>query len=253
MIRKSRTSVFIRYALSYIAVVLLLFCSITGYLYVRLSGEAREEIIDNQINRLSRIASQHESYISAMLNTAEEIGLSPDIEFFRYNEETTASTFCDQVYLYFFGDDMIYSSSSSMTLSLFARMMRYEFIPMENLVSLIASTDRMTILPAQQVSSTLVDSSRVVTFLVPLGSAPGSGKGILLLVASSYSNPINGLLASHFDRTYVIDPRYYAEWAGKEFDLEAYAAEKEITDLLLLGDIDFFLKDLAGEAEGGNA
>ena len=87
MIRKSRTSVFIRYALSYIAVVLLLFCSITGYLYVRLSREAREEIIDNQINRLSRIASQHESYISAMLNTAEEIGLSPDIEFFRYNEE----------------------------------------------------------------------------------------------------------------------------------------------------------------------
>ena len=80
-----------------------------------------------------------------------------------------------------------------------------------------------------------------------------SGKGILLLVASSYSNPINGLLASHFDRTYVIDPRYYAEWAGKELDLEAYAAEKEITDLLLLGDIDFFLKDLAGEAEGGNA
>ena len=80
-----------------------------------------------------------------------------------------------------------------------------------------------------------------------------SGKGVLLIVASSYSNPINGLLASHFDRTYVIDPRYYAEWAGKEFDLEAYAAEKEITDLLLLGDIDFFLKDLAGEPEGGNA
>ena len=66
MIRKSRSSVFIRYALSYIAVVLLLFFSITGYLYVRLSGKTREEIIDNQINRLSPIASQHESYISAM-------------------------------------------------------------------------------------------------------------------------------------------------------------------------------------------
>ena len=72
MIRKSRSSVFIRYALSYIAVVLLLFFSIAGYLYVRLSGKTREEIIDNQINRLSRIAAQHESYISAMLNTAEE-------------------------------------------------------------------------------------------------------------------------------------------------------------------------------------
>ncbi|MBO7663814.1 MAG: hypothetical protein J6U01_10620, partial [Clostridia bacterium] len=75
MIRKSRSSVFIRYAFSYIAVVLLLFFSITGYLYVQLSARVREEIIGNQINRLSRISAQHESYISAMLNTAEEIGL----------------------------------------------------------------------------------------------------------------------------------------------------------------------------------
>ena len=57
MIKKSRSSVFIRYALSYIAVVLLLFFSITGYLYVRLSGKSREDFIDNQINRLSRIAN----------------------------------------------------------------------------------------------------------------------------------------------------------------------------------------------------
>ena len=219
MIRKSRTSVFIRYALSYIAVVLLLFLSITGYLYVRLSSRAREEIIDNQINRLSRIASQHESYISAMLNTAEEIGLSPDIEFFRYDEEpwkaydlqlkmvpytTTSSTFCDQVYLYFFGDDRIYSSSSSMSLSLFARMMRYEFIPMESLVSRISNTDRLTILPAQQVSSTLVDSSRVVTFLVPLGSAPGSGKGVLLFLIkdSVYQSLFADAIEGHIN-TYI--------------------------------------------------
>ncbi len=219
MIRKSRTSVFIRYALSYIAVVLLLFFSIAGYLYVRLSVKTREEIIDNQINRLSRIAAQHESYISAMLNTAEEIGLSPDIEFFRYDEEpwkaydlqlqmvpytTTSSTFCDQVYLYFFGDDRIYSSSSSMSLSLFARMMRYEFIPMENLASQIAGTDRLTILPAQQVSSTLVDSSRVVTFLVPLGSNPGSGKGVLvfLIKDSVYQSLFSDAIEGHIN-TYI--------------------------------------------------
>ena len=219
MIRKSRTSVFIRYALSYIAVVLLLFFSITGYLYVRLSGKAREEFIDNQINRLSRIAGQHESYISAMLNTAEEIGLSPDIEFFRYDEEpwkaydlqlqmipytTTSSTFCDQVYLHFFGDDRIYSSSSSMDLSLFARMMRYEFIPMEHLPEQIMNADRLTILPAQQVSSTLVDSSRVVTFLVPLGANPGSGKGVLIFLIkdSVYQSLFTDAIEGHIN-TYI--------------------------------------------------
>ena len=219
MIRKSRTTVFIRYALSYIAVVLLLFFSITGYLYVRLGGRVRQEIIDSQINRLSRISAQHESYISAMLNTAEEIGLSPDIEFFRYSEEpwkaydlqrqlmpyTTTSTFCDQVYLYFFGDDRIYSSSSSMELSLFARMMRYEYVPMERLTDMIRNADRLTILPAQQVSSTLVDSSRVVTFLVPLGASPGSGKGVLvfLIKDSVYQSLFTDAIGEHVS-TYIL-------------------------------------------------
>ena len=71
-----------------------------------------------------------------------------------------------------------------------------------------------------------------------------TGRGSLLLIASSYSNPINGLLASHFDKTCVIDPRYYAEWAGHPFDPVSYAAEKGLDTLLLLGDIQFFLEDL---------
>ena len=82
-----------------------------------------------------------------------------------------------------------------------------------------------------------------------------TGNGTLLVFASSYSNPINGLLASHFDRTVIIDPRYYAQWAGTEPDPERLVREYGVTDLLLLGDTEFFLKDLAGEpagdAEGG--
>lgn len=219
MFRKSRTTVFIRYALSYLAVVLLLFFSITGYLYASMSSRAREEYIGNQINRLSRIAAQHENYISAMLNTAEEIGLSPHIEFFRYDEEpwkaydlqlqlvpyTAAnSTFCGQVYLHFFGDNRVYSSSSSMPLELFARMMRYEFIPMERLTALIDSVDRLTILPSQQVSSALVDTSRIVTFLVPLGSSPGSRKGALLFLIkdSVYQSLFADVIEGHVN-TYI--------------------------------------------------
>ena len=219
MVRKSRTSVFIRYALSYLTVVLLLFFSITGYLYATMSERAREEYIGNQINRLSRIAGQHENYISAMLNTAEEIGLSPDIDFFRYDEApwkaydlqlqlvpytTTVSTFCGQVYLHFFSDNRVYSSSSSMPLDLFARLMRYEFIPMERLTSLIDSVERLTILPSQQVSSTLVDTSRVVTFLVPFGSSPGSRKGALLFLVkdSIYQTLFSDAIDGHVN-TYI--------------------------------------------------
>ena len=77
MKQTGKTTVFIRYALSYTVVVLTLFFSIAGYLYVSTSRHARQNLIDSQINRLTRIASQHESYIFTMLNTAEQIGLSP--------------------------------------------------------------------------------------------------------------------------------------------------------------------------------
>ena len=223
MFKKSRTTVFIRYALSYLAVVLLLFFSITGYLYATMSGRAREEYIGNQINRLSRLASQHENYISAMLNTAEEIGLSPHIEFFRYDEEpwkaydlqlqlvpytATNSTFCDQVYLHFFGDNRVYSSSASMSLDLFARMLQYESIPPERLTALVDGVDRLTILPSQRVSSTLVDTSRVVTFLVPLGSSPGSRKGVLLFLIkdSVYQALFSDAIEGHAN-TYIHQDR----------------------------------------------
>lgn len=62
----------------------------------------------------------------------------------------------------------------------------------------------------------------------------------LLVIADSYSNPINLLLASHFDLTCVIDLRYYAQDMGQPFDVNTYIREHEIDTLLMLGDIALF-------------
>ena len=69
------------------------------------------------------------------------------------------------------------------------------------------------------------------------------------MLVDSYSNPVNGLIASHFDRTYVIDPRYYEDWAGAPFDAEAYLAEHPAGAVLMMGDVLFYLG--AAGAEGG--
>jgi hypothetical protein len=70
-----------------------------------------------------------------------------------------------------------------------------------------------------------------------------SGRGKLLLVASSYSNPINALIAAGYDQTYVIDLRYYEDWAGEPFDPTAYCQENGIDKVLLLGDVKLFFDD----------
>ncbi len=73
------------------------------------------------------------------------------------------------------------------------------------------------------------------------------GKGTLLMIASSYSNPINALIASHFDRTVVVDPRYWEFWAEKPFDPAETASVCGADTILLLGDIRLFTTDLIGE------
>ena len=73
------------------------------------------------------------------------------------------------------------------------------------------------------------------------------GKGNLLVVASSYSNPINALIASGFDRTYFVDLRYYEPWAKAAFDPAVFCREHDICTVLLLGDASLFYVD---EPEG---
>lgn len=69
----------------------------------------------------------------------------------------------------------------------------------------------------------------------------------LLIIADSYSNPINGLIASHFNNTHIIDLRYYERDLGAAFDLNAYIRSNEIDLVLLMGDITFY----AGMQDGG--
>ena len=66
------------------------------------------------------------------------------------------------------------------------------------------------------------------------------GRGTLLIIANSYSNPINALIASHYDRTMVVDPRYWEQWTGEPFDPAACAERAGADTVLLLGDIQLF-------------
>lgn len=60
----------------------------------------------------------------------------------------------------------------------------------------------------------------------------------LLVIAPSYSNPINELIASHFDKTYFIDLRHYQTEYGKKFNPKQYCKEHHIDKFVLMLSID---------------
>ena len=60
----------------------------------------------------------------------------------------------------------------------------------------------------------------------------------LLVISNSYSNSINGLLASHFNKTFFVDLRYY-----KNFQPEKFIQEHDINKFLLLISPDYLIND----------
>lgn len=62
----------------------------------------------------------------------------------------------------------------------------------------------------------------------------------LLIIGESFDNAILKLIASHFNRTYSIDLRYYQTAMGTEFLLSSYLEEHPAAKVLLIGNVDYF-------------
>lgn len=65
----------------------------------------------------------------------------------------------------------------------------------------------------------------------------------LLILGESYDNAVIRLLASHFDHTYAVDLRYYKTYMGETFSFSDYVEAHDITQVLLIGNIDYYLMD----------
>lgn len=64
-------------------------------------------------------------------------------------------------------------------------------------------------------------------------------KDNLLIIGNSFTNSVNKLIASGFNKTYVIDLRHYENVFNESFNIEKYVKEKEIDKVLILMDITY--------------
>lgn len=190
---------FMRYALSYLLLMAILFLGFSGYSYYYYSGVIRKEVTESSFNKLSRLCYQHERYLSAIINTAEQMSLSPYIKPFRFQDDpekayellrqitpyTVTNDFVDQFFLFFREDDTLYSSSSTMRLDMFLdSLMCFEDISPESLKDLLYNCDSVKVFRSQEVKSLLLDgaSSRMVTVVAPLGVNYRSAIGTLIFM-----------------------------------------------------------------------
>lgn len=219
-LRRLKASVFARYVLSYVTLLALILTGLSSFMYRYVDAETREKALATQVNRLSRIAREHEDWLNTMMNSAVQIGLSPYIEPFAYQQQparaydllrqlapyTVTNSFCEQMYLCFTGDDHIYSSDSSMTLDMFLSLVHYEHASTEELLRLIRAPGNLSVLPTQRVESSLIDGTNpgIVTFFVPLAIRGSASKGTLvfLLQGSAYHRMFSDAMEEN-NNTYI--------------------------------------------------
>lgn len=59
----------------------------------------------------------------------------------------------------------------------------------------------------------------------------------ILILATSWSNAVNELIASHYHETHVLDFRHYSSMYGEPIDAQKYMTEHGLSKLLVMGDI----------------
>ena len=70
-----------------------------------------------------------------------------------------------------------------------------------------------------------------------------SGKKNLLIIGNSYSNSVNKLIATHFNKTYDVDLRHYDYTFNEEFNIKKYVKENNIHKILFIMDYGFLTDD----------
>lgn len=69
-------------------------------------------------------------------------------------------------------------------------------------------------------------------------------KDNLVIFAASFSNPINELIASHFNQTYVLDMRHFQRDYGEAFDMTTFMATHDVDKVLFTGYYSFHANDV---------
>jgi len=267
---KSGSSI-LRFALGYLLVIGLIFAGFSLYTYYSYRGAMRKEVVESGLNKLNRLCYQHERYIDAIVNTAEQMSLSPYVKPFRLADHperayellqqlapyTVTNVFCDQFFLFFREDEYLYSSASTIRLDMFlSTLMCYENITPEELKDLLMTCDRMTILPCQQVESLLLDggSSRMVTVVIPLGERYRNAKGTLLFMIkeSSYQYLLKDAIEDVANTYILYDGAVLA--SSRNIDIPdgtviAAAEDGETTRELTIGGARYLLLTVDGESQ----
>ncbi|WP_257348921.1 helix-turn-helix domain-containing protein [Pseudalkalibacillus decolorationis] len=209
-----------KYTLSYLLVFLIPFIIMSAIIYHNSVYSLRQEIEQSNINKLKQVKDMTDGRMKELKTLAARIAydsrLTPymmshgyyggeainELKKFKAN-----SSIIEELFVYYYGEDIIYSSSGSYSLdTLTKKVYDFEFWEKENLINDL-HTEKPIIRPVENVTVNNVEKNRVIAFLYPI--APNSsntyGTVMYFIEESVITGLIQNILGEFQGNTYIFD------------------------------------------------
>lgn len=179
---KRSYTLFLKYLVSYIIVLLLPMIVLNGIYSLRVNKVYRTEVLANMQTDLNSLALELDAQISSMSSTINQLSAMLDFNTYRFEENPlyareikqllqmycSTSTFADEIILYMHNDDYLVSSTSTSLAESYARWIyRYKNSSPEQMLETFRNVKSVTLLPNQPIK-VMGDTQDFITVLFPV-------------------------------------------------------------------------------------
>ncbi|MDI6618421.1 MAG: AraC family transcriptional regulator [Clostridiales bacterium] len=222
MINNGKSNILYKYLLSYLLMFIIPLIIMGSMMYKNTVIDLKREVEVSSINKLEQINSLISMRMCELQNMAAKISYDPDLMSFMvknggYNtkkaiEELSKykdnSSFIDEIFLYFRGDNIIYSSLGSNSLdTLIQYVYKYNAWDKQQFINDINNISFPSIRPAEDVNINKNENLKLLTYLYPIPPKSGYPYGTVIFIIreSMIDRMISNVLGNFQGSVYIVD------------------------------------------------
>ncbi|GAS80015.1 helix-turn-helix domain-containing protein [Paenibacillus amylolyticus] len=215
-----KSKLLLKYTLSYISIFLIPLVILTIIIYHNAVDTLRSEIEQTNVNQLTQAKTVIDDRMKELQDIAFRIAYDEQLTRYwthhpYYSRESigalvkykATSSIIDELFLFFRGDDNIYSSQGSENLNVFTGRYKFNTWNEADMIQDLNNVQSPTIRPAEQVVQGTKIPNSMLAYLVPIApnNTPAHGTVMYLIHESNLTGLIDSILSDYHGMTYIFD------------------------------------------------
>ncbi|WP_211746642.1 AraC family transcriptional regulator [Paenibacillus sp. Marseille-Q4541] len=215
-----KSELFLKYTLSYLCILLIPLLLLTVLMYHNAAGNLREEIERSNLNQLTQAKTIIDGRMKELDQIASQMAYDQQLTSYRahhpyYSFEAvqalekyqSISSIIGDMFLFFHGDDTIYSADGTSSLNVFTDQFAFRNWNPDQLIDDMNNVTFPTIRPADMVTLNTTRQQSLLSYMVPItpNNPHPYGTVLFLIPEQELTGLISSILGNYQGMTYIFD------------------------------------------------